>query len=84
MGPPVQEAREDEDHKPRRWQLVRKKDVTGMSGTGVVAEGIQFRDNSVAYKWRTSPSTVQFAESIHDVQHIHGHSGNTRVEFIDD
>jgi hypothetical protein len=61
--------------------------VNGMSGTGVVAEGIQFRDGSVAYKWLTSPGTLQYAETadgVEAVQHIHGHGGKTSIRYMDD
>lgn len=73
--------------RPRRFQLYRREDVNGMSGTGVVAEGIVFRDGSVAYKWLTSPGTVQYAEStdgIEAVEHIHGHNGRTTIRYMDD
>ncbi|AFD02284.1 putative protein 3 [Haloarcula hispanica icosahedral virus 2] len=68
---------------PRRWYLYRIRDHTGLSGCGVVAWGVQFPDGKVAYHWTTSPRTTQFAESIHDVQHIHGHEGKTEVRYVD-
>lgn len=68
---------------PRRFQLRRREDVSGMSGTGIVAEGVKFRDGTAAYKWLTSPSTLQVADSVPDIQHIHGHNGRTTVRFLD-
>lgn len=73
----------DPEEYPRRWYLYRKRDETGISGRGVVAYGVQFPDSVVVYRWTTSPRTTQFAESIHDVQHIHGHDGRTEVRWID-
>lgn len=70
--------------RPRRFQLYRRRDATGMSGTGIVAEGIEHRDGSVQYHWLTSPGTWQMAQSAHDVKHIHGHSGKTEVRYLDD
>lgn len=67
----------------RRWHLFRISDATGMSGEGVVASGVMFHDGTVAYKWRTDPSTVQFAECIDDVIEIHGHGGKTKVVWED-
>jgi len=55
-----------------------------MSGTGVVAEGIEFRDGRAAYRWLTAPGTTQIADSIHDIEHIHGHGGKTTVRWLDD
>lgn len=69
--------------KTRRWVLVRHQDVNGVSGTGVVAEGISFRDGRVAYRWTTDPRTTQTADSIEDVKTIHGHQGKTEVVWID-
>lgn len=71
----------------RRWHLVRRMDVSGKSGTGVVASGVVFHDGSVAYKWRTSPSTMQYAESLDQiaaVDDIHGHGGRTKVVWEDE
>lgn len=70
--------------KPRRFQLIRDRDATGISGTGIVAEGIEFRDGTCVYKWTTTPSTMQRADRIEDVEHIHGHSGATTVRWVDD
>lgn len=69
---------------PRRFQLDRSRDRTGISGKGIVAEGIEHRDGSVQYHWLSSPSTWQMAQSIHDVQHLHGHAGKTQVRWLDD
>ena len=35
----------------RVFQMIRDTDVTGLSGTGVVAEVIEFSDGSVAMRW---------------------------------
>lgn len=36
--------------KPRLFTLERTIDITGISGTGIVAEGIQFSDGTVAMR----------------------------------
>lgn len=33
------------------FELVRNNDVTGISGVGVVAEGVIFSDGTVALRW---------------------------------
>jgi len=68
----------------RLWHLHRDEDLSGMSGTGVVAEGVQWPDGQVAYRWTTDPSTTQLASSVEDVEHIHGHGGKTRVVWHDE
>lgn len=66
----------------RTFDLIRDEDETGISGTGRVAEGVQFTDGTVVIRWQThgNPhhSTVVW-ESIDDVLAIHGHNGKTRV-----
>ena len=71
----------------RRFHLVRVEDESGVSGTGIVASGVQFHDGTIAYRWRTAPeharSTWQIAEHIADVIAIHGHGGRTHVVWED-
>lgn len=69
---------------PRRFQMVRRDDVSGMSGTGIVAEGIEWRDGRCAYRWLTSPGTTQIASQVEDIRHIHGHNGKTTIRWLDD
>lgn len=75
----------------RRFHLVRDTDVTGISGTGVVAEGVQFSDGTVVMRWLSAgtarPDVVRPTTVVHDdvesVVALHGHNGATRVEWID-
>jgi hypothetical protein len=69
--------------KPRRFQLVRHADATGQSGTGIVAEGIRFRDGRAAYRWTTNPRTTQVADSVQDITAIHSHGGKTNLRYMD-
>lgn len=68
----------------RRFQLVREVDVTGVSGTGVVAEGIEWSDGSACVHWIVGEhhSWVVWA-SVGAVEQIHGHNGATRIEWVD-
>ena len=70
----------------RRFELHRDIDETGISGTGVVAEGVLFSDKRVVVRWLTSqtasPTTV-IHDDIDNVQALHGHNGKTRIEWID-
>lgn len=68
----------------RRFELHRDIDVSGISGTGVVAEGVEFGDGWVAVRWRgATPSTVIWA-SVDDAVAVHGHAGSTRLVWLDD
>ena len=67
----------------RRFNLVRDRDVSGVSGCGIVAEGIRFSDGAVALRWpSTTPSTVLYG-CIADVMAVHLHGGMTNLVWID-
>lgn len=69
----------------RRFHLVRDMDETGISGTGIVAEGVEMigRGGGVAMYWRTAHSSACFYKSIEAVEAIHGHGGKTRIVYSD-
>lgn len=78
----------DDNHVPdldfRRFHLYRHSDETGVSGTGVVAEGVQFRDHRIAMRWCVNPARSTTAyDHEHDVTTIHGHDGKTEIIWID-
>lgn len=68
----------------RRFILYRDTDVSGVSGTGIVAEGVVFSNGRAVIHWIVGEhrSTVIW-ESIESVDAIHGHNGATRIEWID-
>lgn len=69
----------------RTFHLQRDEDVTGKSGTGRVAEGIEFSDGIVAMHWQGEwPSSVVFYDGGLDaVEHLHGHNGRTHIVWTD-
>lgn len=63
--------------------LQRNIDHSGVSGTGVVAYGIEFDDGSVALRWPGEhPSTAVWSD-MRDMEFIHGHEGDTVVQYSD-
>lgn len=72
------------DQLPRRFTLVRDVDETGVSGTGVIVEGIEFTDGTVALRWLTATTSTAVYASMDDVEAIHGHGGKTRIVWLDD
>lgn len=64
------------------FQLVRKVDISGVSGTGVVAEGVEFHDGQCAITWFGKVHSVNIYSSLEDLIKVHGHEGNTEVVFI--
>jgi hypothetical protein len=68
----------------RRFVLHRDEDETGISGTGRVAEGVEFSDGRVALRWCAGEhrSTVTW-DTVRDIEAIHGHGGLTRIVWVD-
>lgn len=68
----------------RTFYLQRDEDETGISGTGKVAEGVEFSDGTVVIRWQTRGndhhSTVVW-DGLDDVVAIHGHNGKTRIVY---
>jgi hypothetical protein len=63
------------------FYLVRKEDVTGISGVGKVAQGVQFDSGRCVLEWLTAVASMAVYQSIDDVIAIHGHNGSTVVEW---
>lgn len=68
---------------PRRFYLQRQVDITGASGTGHVADGIQWPDGTVSIRWAGDRPSVVFWGSLDDAEWVHGHGGNTTVVWLD-
>ncbi len=66
----------------RLFVLQRDEDQSGVSGTGTVAEGVEFTDGTCVMRWRAVPhqSTAVYA-NMADLVFIHGHGGRTRVVY---
>lgn len=67
----------------RRFDLVRTTDVTGVSGTGKVAEGVVFEDGTVVLRWHGQYASTVVWASLEDALAVHGHAGNTQAVFLD-
>ncbi|MEV7684500.1 hypothetical protein [Streptomyces bungoensis] len=68
---------------PRLFVLRRDHDVTGVSGPGDVADGVQWPDGSVVLRWRERPSTSVW-DSLDLMLSVHGHDGATRAVWAED
>lgn len=69
----------------KTFHLEREEDVSGVSGVGVVAEGVEFSDGTVVLRWVAGEhhSTVVW-DSLRSVEVIHGHDGRTKIVFAGD
>lgn len=63
----------------RVFELHRKVDETGVSGVGVVAQGIEFDSGWCALAWLTEYRSVAIYPSLGELIAIHGHDGSTQI-----
>jgi hypothetical protein len=68
----------------RTFRLIRERDATGMSGTGVVAEGVEFTDGTVAMRWLSEYRSTALWSDITAAMKVHGHNGFTHVQWLED
>jgi hypothetical protein len=84
----------------RQFELHRKIDVSGVSGVGVVAVGMQFGKaldiiwpdgvhtqlpaGWVRLDWHTAVSSTGLYGSAEEVVALHGHGGATSLVWLDD
>lgn len=70
---------------PKAFVLLRHEDETGVSGTGIVAWGVEFPDGVVALRWKSEwPTSVVFHDrGIEAVKAVHGHNGKTEIVWSD-
>ncbi len=66
----------------RTFDLNRVEDETGVSGTGIIAEGVEFTNGTCALVWLTEVHSIAaIYDSIDTLVKIHGHGGMTIVEW---
>lgn len=68
----------------RRFVFQRNTDVSGTSGTGIVAEGVQFTDGTVAVRWRSFISSHVIYPNAQAAEAIHSHGGATKMVWLDE
>lgn len=62
--------------------MIRDEDVSGVSGTGPVAQVVEFDSGEVAvsfYPFTADVPNVIVYHSIEDAEKIHGHGGRTKL-----
>lgn len=67
----------------RRFNLVRSKDISGVSGVGNVAEGVEFDTGKVVICWVSKYHSLGIFDTVHELEMIHGHENSTKVEWVD-
>ncbi|GIG61847.1 hypothetical protein Lfu02_62190 [Longispora fulva] len=70
---------------PRPFALRRWADPTGVSGTGIVAHGVQWFDGRIELRWIGTTTGVTSScsyDSMEDMLRVHGHGGHTEVAWL--
>ena len=67
-----------------RFVLYRTEDETGISGEGIVAEGVEFETGECAMSWLTSFRSIAIYPSAAELTAIHGHDGRTKIVWCTD
>lgn len=67
----------------RRFELVRAEDVSGVSGTGIVAKGVEFDDGVCVMRWCGVKTSTAIYSSSKELVDIHGHEGRTELRYTD-
>jgi len=67
----------------RRFKVKRVEDESGVSGVGLVAEGVEFDDGCVAMRWLSNKASITFFTNIKHLKDLHGHGGKTKVVWTD-
>src|SRR5438034_6612988 len=78
---------DEEPNKPRTFHLNRIKDASGVSGTGIVAVGVEFPSKKCCIEWtstRTGVPGLGIYDNMEGLKAIHGHDGKTEVKFDDE
>lgn len=65
----------------RLFRLIRDRDISGVSGEGIVCEGVEFSDGVAVIHWIVGPhsTTTVHPDGVASVVAIHGHGGATRL-----
>lgn len=62
------------------FTIHRTADPSGISGTGVVAEGWESSDGkTVVLKWLSATPSLEIHPDIRQVEAIHGHGGASQI-----
>ena len=59
------------------------EDKTGISGTGRIAEGVEFLDGTATLRWMTKYRSSGFYTNMEELEAIHGHGGTTVTVWLD-
>ena len=68
--------------KIRKFVLNRVEDKGGVSGTGIVAEGVVFSNGKCVLSWLTQHTSIAVYDDLKTLKAIHGHAGATKLKWL--
>jgi hypothetical protein len=68
----------------RTFHIHRDEDESGVSGTGVVAEGAIYSNTKIVLSWLTVHKSMCIYDSLAEMMAIHGHGNKTRLVWDDE
>lgn len=72
---------------PKIFSLRRINDISGVSGTGDVAWGVEFPDGTAVLRWHADnngmPHCTSLWNNVEDIAKIHGHEGATEIVYVE-
>lgn len=67
----------------KQFYLNRVDDISGVSGTGVIAHGVILPSGKVVMEWVTTHKSIGIYDSIEEIQMLHAHKGKTFLVYVD-
>lgn len=84
VGSDTSSDRSGDKEMSRTFKLYRTEDISGVSGTGLICEGVLFSDGHAAIHWLGKYAlTTPHPDGLSSVMAIHGHNGKTRLVWDD-
>lgn len=69
----------------RPFVLARHEDHSGISGVGIIAEGVAWTGGTASLHWMTEwEAFVHWPGGVEEILAVHGHNGSTVVRFLDE
>lgn len=67
----------------KTFLLKRDRDISGVSGCGIIAEGCLFESGEVALHWFGEHGSINIYHSLEDLKFVHSHGDCTKIIFND-
>lgn len=67
----------------KQFYLNRKIDLSGVSGTGIIAYGVILPSGRVVMEWVTEHKSIAIYDGINEIQILHAQPDKTELIFFD-